>query len=67
VQYCLACHGDRGTGGPGGGMTLVNAAGDLQKLADTAWSGRNSMPPFRAMLTLEQLRDLSNYISAELF
>jgi mono/diheme cytochrome c family protein len=67
TQYCLACHGDRGTGGHGGGMTLVNIAGDVQKLADTAWAGRNGMPPFRGMLTPEQLRDVSNYISAELF
>jgi quinohemoprotein ethanol dehydrogenase len=67
AQYCLACHGDRGTGGHGGGMTLVNVAGDVQKLADTAWIGRNGMPPFRAMLTPEQIRDVSNYISTELF
>jgi quinohemoprotein ethanol dehydrogenase len=67
TQYCLACHGDRGTGGHGGGMTLVNVANDIQKLADTAWAGRNGMPPFRAMLTPEQLRDVSNYISTELF
>lgn len=66
-QYCLACHGDRGTGGHGGGMTLVNMAGDVQKLADTAWNGRNGMPPFRAMLTPQELRDLSSYISTELF
>jgi alcohol dehydrogenase (cytochrome c) len=64
AQYCL---GDRGTGGHGGGMTLVNVAGDVQKLADTASAGRNGMPPFRAMLTPEQLRDVSNYISMELF
>jgi mono/diheme cytochrome c family protein len=42
-------------------------AGDVQKLADTAWNGRNGMPPFRAMLTPQELRDLSSFISTELF
>jgi quinohemoprotein ethanol dehydrogenase len=66
-QFCLACHGDRGTGGHGGGATLVNAATSIQSLANTAWVGRNAMPPFRNMLTPEQLRDVAHYISVELF
>jgi len=65
--FCLACHGDRGTGGHGGGASLVNASRDVQALADTAWIGRNAMPPFRGMLTPEQLRDVSSFISKELF
>jgi alcohol dehydrogenase (cytochrome c) len=66
-QFCLACHGDRGTGGHGGGATLVNASTNVQTLANTAWVGKNAMPPFRNMLTPEQLRDVAHYISAELF
>ena len=50
-QFCLACHGDHGTGGHGGGATLANAAANIQSLANTAWSGKNAMPPFRNMLT----------------
>jgi mono/diheme cytochrome c family protein len=65
-QFCLACHGDRGTGGHGGGATLANAAANVQSLANTAWAGRNAMPPFRNMLTPEQLRDVAHYISVEL-
>jgi alcohol dehydrogenase (cytochrome c) len=66
-QFCVACHGDRATGGHGGGTTLVNAATSIQTLANTAWTGRNAMPPFRNMLTPEQLRDVAHYISEELF
>jgi quinohemoprotein ethanol dehydrogenase len=66
-QFCVACHGDRGTGGHGGGATLVNASSDIQALANTAWVGKNAMPPFRNMLTPEQLRDVAHYISVELF
>ena len=66
-QFCTACHGDRGTGGHGGGTTLANASTDVQSLANTAWSGKNAMPPFRGMLTPEQLRDVAHYISKELF
>jgi mono/diheme cytochrome c family protein len=66
-QFCIACHGDRGTGGHGGGATLANASADIQALANTAWVGRNAMPPFRGMLTPEQLRDVAHYISSDLF
>jgi alcohol dehydrogenase (cytochrome c) len=67
AQFCLSCHGDRGTGGHGGGMTLVNVAGEVQKVADIVAAGRNGMPPFRGMLSPEQLRDVSVFISTELF
>jgi quinohemoprotein ethanol dehydrogenase len=66
-QFCGACHGDRGTGGHGGGTTLVNAATNIPSLANTAWAGKNAMPPFRNMLTPEQMRDVASYISVELF
>ncbi len=66
-QFCLACHGERGIGGQGGGVTLATAATDIQALANTAWSGRKTMPPFRGMLTPAQMRDVANYISKDLF
>jgi len=31
------------------------------------WSGKNAMPPFRGMLSPEQLRDVAHYNSEELF
>lgn len=65
-QFCVACHGEQGTGGQGGGASLAVAARDMQTLADTAAAGRNAMPSFRLMLTAEQLRDVAGYISTEL-
>jgi len=67
-QLCLACHGDKGLGGQGNGASLVNASRDIQLLANIAWNGRNNaMPPFRGTLTPEQLRDIAQYITQELF
>jgi alcohol dehydrogenase (cytochrome c) len=66
-QFCVACHGERGTGGQGGGASLANIARDNQAVANTAAAGRNAMPAFRLMLTTEQLRDVAGYISSELF
>ncbi len=51
----------------GGGATLVNASGNLQSLANSAWDGRNATPAFRNLLTPSQLRDVAYYISVELF
>jgi alcohol dehydrogenase (cytochrome c) len=66
-QFCMACHGETGTGGQGGGASLATAAADMQAIANTAAAGRNAMPAFRLMLTTEQLRDVAGYISTELF
>ena len=66
-QFCVSCHGPAGTGGQGGGATLVNLAQDRQSLANSAWNGKNNMPPFRGVLTLEQLRDVAHYIAEDLF
>jgi quinohemoprotein ethanol dehydrogenase len=65
-QFCMACHGEQGTGGQGGGASLVNISRDMQAIANTAAAGKNAMPAFRLMLTTEQLRDVAGYISTEL-
>jgi mono/diheme cytochrome c family protein len=63
----MSCHGEQGIGGHGGGASLVNVPGHIPVMADTAWNGRNSMPPFRGVLTAEQLRDVLQYVSQDLF
>ncbi len=65
-QYCVACHGETGTGGHGGGASLVNSAKDVKTLATTANEGRKNMPAFRGVLTPEQLRDIAGYIANKL-
>jgi len=58
---CLACHGAEGTGGHGGGSTLVNGlTSDHIRVITT--TGRNNMPTFREIYSTEQIRDVSEYI-----
>jgi quinohemoprotein ethanol dehydrogenase len=66
-QYCVTCHGNEGLGGHGGGASLVNAAKDKETVFAVATAGRNGMPPFYEVLQREELRDISTYITEELF
>ena len=66
-QFCVACHGETGLGGTGNGASLATIGHDAQAVANTAWSGRKTMPTFRGTLTPRQMRDVANYISDELF
>ncbi len=63
AQYrtlCMGCHGENGLGGQNnGGVSLATIARTPQLLADTAWNGKNNMPPFRDSLTPEQMRDIA--------
>jgi quinohemoprotein ethanol dehydrogenase len=63
---CLACHGEQGEGGHGGGPSLramKNRAVVLQVVSE----GRNAMPAFGAgTLTAEQIRDVATYVSERL-
>jgi alcohol dehydrogenase (cytochrome c) len=63
---CLACHGEQGEGGHGGGPTLQamkNRAVVLQVVSE----GRNAMPGFgTGTLTAQQIRDVATYVSERL-
>lgn len=64
-QSCVYCHGDSGAGGHGGGAELTSAL----KIADiftVLTNGRNGMPNFSAVLTAEQVHDVSTYLTKEL-
>ncbi len=47
-------------------VSLATMARTPQVLANTAWNGKNNMPPFRGSLTPEQIRDIVYYISDQL-
>jgi alcohol dehydrogenase (cytochrome c) len=66
-SFCISCHGDAGIGGHGGGASLANVGKDIAGMANTAWTGRNTMPPFRGVLTPDQIRDVLGYVSQDLF
>lgn len=64
-QGCAACHGAEGSGGQGGGPSLLPFPADY--IAATAGAGKGAaMPSFRAVYTPDQLRDIAGYISTAL-
>jgi hypothetical protein len=50
----------------GGGASLVNLPKDPNGLANVVYGGRNAMPPFRGILTPEQIRDVFGYVNQKL-
>ena len=67
-QNCVPCHGDEGRGGQdGGGPSLDQAVADYTGIIRTLWTGRNEMPTYRYSLSKEQIRDISRYITEDLF
>jgi quinohemoprotein ethanol dehydrogenase len=61
AEACVACHGEAGDGGHGGGPTLV-AGLPLETILAVSQSGRNTMPPFGRAYTETDLRDVASYI-----
>lgn len=60
-QACVPCHGADGKGGHGGGAPLGKAT-DLALVIKTVREGRNTMPPFGAALSAEQIQAVGQYI-----
>jgi quinohemoprotein ethanol dehydrogenase len=67
-QTCLPCHGEDGLGGPAGGIALADIARNPAGIiaAVTAGQGKD-MPAFQLALSTAQIRDVSAYISQDLF
>jgi quinohemoprotein ethanol dehydrogenase len=59
---CLACHGVDGKSGHGGADLTVSKL-DARAIAETIARGRKNMPPFSAIFSAEQLRDVAGYVS----
>jgi alcohol dehydrogenase (cytochrome c) len=63
---CVACHGEDGRGGHGGGAPLDQVT-DAALVVATVSDGRGSMPPLGGVLTAEQIRAVAAYVTTELF
>ena len=61
---CAFCHGAEGEGGAGG--VALTAATNLASVMQQVSEGLDSMPPFGAALTPEQIQDISAYVVEEL-
>ncbi|MEO6080623.1 MAG: PQQ-binding-like beta-propeller repeat protein [Steroidobacteraceae bacterium] len=62
---CLACHGADGTGGHGGGPTLIGKL-DAAQIRAVTMTGRNNMPTFRGIYDANQIRDVAEHIVQQL-
>jgi alcohol dehydrogenase (cytochrome c) len=65
MQACLPCHGVDGSGGHNGAAPLT-AALEMGAILTTATNGRNAMPAFGPVYTVEDLHDVAGFIRGEL-
>ncbi len=66
-RFCVACHGETGLGGHGGGAALDTISKDPGAIYATVNTGKNqNMPPFKGALKPEEIRDIAGYISKDL-
>jgi alcohol dehydrogenase (cytochrome c) len=63
---CVACHGEDGFGGHGGGAPLDQVK-DAALIMGIVTDGRGSMPPLGGALTPEQIRAVAAYVVTDLF
>ncbi|MEO6340818.1 MAG: PQQ-binding-like beta-propeller repeat protein [Caulobacteraceae bacterium] len=59
---CVACHGEDGGGGHGGGKTLLLGQ-EAPLLQSVIANGKNNMPAFSGVYTAAQIADVSAYIT----
>jgi alcohol dehydrogenase (cytochrome c) len=64
AEACVACHGEAGDGGHGGGPTLLTLP--PESIAAVAGAGRNSMPAFARTYTAADLADVAAYVTTVL-
>ena len=62
AEACVACHGEGGDGGHGGGPTLV-AGQSVDAILAIAKAGKNTMPAFGRVYSDADLKDVAGYIS----
>jgi alcohol dehydrogenase (cytochrome c) len=63
---CVACHGEDGMGGHGGGAPLDQVK-DPNMVIALVNDGRGSMPPLAGLLSAEQIRAVAAYVTNGLF
>jgi alcohol dehydrogenase (cytochrome c) len=63
---CVACHGEDGRGGHGGGAPLDQVT-DAALVMTVITDGRGNMPPLGGALTPEQIRAVAAYVTNGLF
>ena len=63
-DYCWTCHGER-LRNPGGGIDLLRLKPEqYPRFVNSVLNGRNTMPPWRGVLDMEQVDAIWAYIRA---
>ena len=62
---CVPCHGAAGSGGQGGGPSLLKGQSHDAILA-TSSAGKNNMPAFKTIYSADELNDVTAYIQTSL-
>jgi len=65
AEACVACHGEQGDGGHGGGPSLI-AGQPADTIVGIAKAGKNNMPPFGRVYSDADLKDVAGYITGVL-
>jgi alcohol dehydrogenase (cytochrome c) len=63
TQTCAFCHGTEGNGGHDG--PALNTGLDPESVAATILNGRNRMPAFGPLLTIQEIGDVAAYLFSE--
>ncbi len=61
AEACVACHGEAGDGGHGGGPSLVGGL-PVETVIAVARAGKNNMPPFGRVYQDPDLGDVAHYV-----
>ena len=64
-QSCIYCHGEDGEGTELGGARLTTAL-TIASVMNVLNTGRNAMPNFSAVLSVDDMHDLGSYIVEEM-
>jgi mono/diheme cytochrome c family protein len=62
---CVPCHGAAGSGGQGGGPSLIKGQSH-DAILGTASAGKNNMPAFKSIYSADELNDVTAYIQTSL-
>jgi quinohemoprotein ethanol dehydrogenase len=62
---CVPCHGAAGSGGSGGGPSLLKGQSH-DSILGTASAGKNNMPAFKSIYSADELNDVTAYIQSML-
>ena len=62
TTYCVKCHGEDGKKGFMGAVDLSLSALDKVAITDVVTNGKNTMTPYKDVLTTQQIEAVSDYV-----